>query len=68
MEMSSGRGHDAASRQAVRRIHSPSGTIVPLSSASGMKVAGEIRPWLGWCQRTSASKPVISPSMCACGW
>ena len=40
MAMRNGRGQDAASRQAVRNIHSPSCTMMPLSSASGMKVAG----------------------------
>ncbi len=40
MAMCSGRGQDAASRHAVRRIHSPSAMMMPLSSASGMKVDG----------------------------
>ena len=32
----------------------------PISSASGMKVAGSIMPFSAWCQRISASMPVIS--------
>jgi hypothetical protein len=32
----------------------------PISSASGMKAAGEISPLAGWFQRISASKPLIS--------
>jgi len=47
--------------QACRSTHSPSGTINPVSSATGMNCSGEIRPRTGWCQRTSASKPTISP-------
>ena len=35
-----------------RRIaHSPSGTMKPISSASGMKVPGETMPFSGWRQR-----------------
>ena len=34
--------------------------IRPASSASGMNMSGEIDPRVGWCQRTSASKPEIS--------
>ena len=33
----------------------------------GTKVAGGISPRLGCCQRTSASKPRISPLIWACG-
>ena len=53
-------GQLAASAQAAPSTHSPSATIAPVSSASGMKSAGEIRPRAGWCQRNSASKPLIS--------
>ena len=42
-----GFGQDAASRQASRSIHSPIEMMRPLSSASGMKAPGEIRPRLG---------------------
>ena len=59
----------AASRQACRSTHSPIGTISPVSSASGMKSAGGTIPRSGWCQRSSASKPPISPlSRSTIGW
>ena len=45
----------AAWAQAVRRIQSPSSTIRPLCSATGMKSAGLTSPRSGWCQRTSDS-------------
>ena len=41
--------------QASRITHSPIGTISPVSSATGMNSAGEIRPRVGWFQRSSAS-------------
>ena len=46
-------------RQAVSSTHRPSGTIRPVSSASGMNDSGGTRPRTGCCQRTSASKPTI---------
>jgi hypothetical protein len=50
-------------RQACRSTHSPKGTISPISSASGMKSAGETKPRSGWRQRSSASKPItMSPA------
>ena len=39
----------------------PSGRISPLSSATGMKVAGGTDPRTGCVQRSSASKPRIAP-------
>ena len=54
--------HSAAWRQAVLSTHSPIGTIRPLCSAIGMKVAGEIIPCTGCCQRSSASMPYSEPS------
>ena len=41
--------------QAVRSTQRPSSRIRPVSSASGMNSAGEIRPRSAWNQRTSAS-------------
>ena len=52
-------GQVAASAQAVVSTHSPSWLIRPVSSATGMNSAGEIMPRSGWCQRSSASQPVI---------
>ena len=43
------------------RTQRPIGSIRPLSSAIGMNSAGSSRPRSGWRQRTSASRPVISP-------
>jgi hypothetical protein len=53
-------GHWAAVVQASRITHSPIGTMKPISSASGMKEAGEIIPLVGWFQRIRASNPLIS--------
>ena len=47
-------------RKRVRSTQSPIRTIMPLSSASGMKSAGDIGPRVGWFQRNSASKETIS--------
>jgi hypothetical protein len=33
----------------------------PISSANGMNEIGCNRPWVGCCQRTSASKPTMAP-------
>ena len=58
-----------ASRQAWLSTHSPSGTISPISSASGMNSAGDTRPRSGWRQRSSASKPTMAwRSRSICGW
>ena len=37
----------------------PSGPISPERSASGMNEPGITRPWVGCCQRNSASMPVM---------
>jgi hypothetical protein len=59
----------AASLQASRSTQSPSLRMNPLSSASGMKVAGPIAPSRAWFQRSKASKPRIDPlSSSASGW
>ena len=47
---------------AVRRIHSPSSTIRPLRSATGMKSTGLTNPRTGCCQRTSDSTYRVRPS------
>ena len=46
-------------RQAFSSTISPIGTIRPLSSAKGMKSAGETLPRVGWFQRTSASTATV---------
>lgn len=46
---------------ALPMITSVSGSMSPLCSASGMKRAGEMRPYSGCCQRASASMPSHSP-------
>ena len=54
----------ASARQSSMRVlstHSPSAGISPAFSAMGMKSAGEIRHARGWCQRSNASTPTISP-------
>ncbi len=62
-------GQVIASRQAWRMTHSPIGTISPISSASGMKSAGETSPRSGCRQRIRASQPIsFSLSSCNCGW
>jgi len=58
----------AAVRHASVSAHSPSGTISPLSSASGMKRAGDISPKAGCRQRISASRPKMRPPALHCGW
>ena len=59
----------AAWRQAVSRTQRPSGTISPVSSASGMNAIGGTRPRVGCCQRTSASNPTTaSVSRSTIGW
>jgi hypothetical protein len=54
-------GQAAACMQASRSAHSPSGTMSPISSATGMNEAGGTIPRVGCGQRMSASKPVIAP-------
>ena len=49
-------GHCAASSQARLMTHSPSATISPISSATGMNSTGETMPRSGWCQRIRASQ------------
>ena len=46
-------------RQADVVTSRPSGTMSPVSSASGMNSIGGTSPRSGWRQRTSASKPTI---------
>ncbi len=54
-----------ASRSTQRSI----ATIIPDSSATGMKPAGGIVPRSGWFQRTSASQPTIrSLARSTSGW
>jgi len=65
-EMQSGRVrssdcHTASWAQAVRKTHSPSGMMWPVSSASGMNSAGETIPASSSGQRTSASAPTTRP-------
>ena len=53
-------GQAAASWQAVRSTHSPIRPSMPVSSAIGMNLVGGIWPSSGLCQRSSASKLLIS--------
>ena len=53
-------GQRAASAQAVRITHSPMRRIRLLSSAIGMKTAGDMGPCSGLTQRSSASKPTVT--------
>ena len=56
-------------RQASRNVRRPMGTIMPVSSATGMNSAGRINPLRGCSQRTSASNPTIRPlSRQTVGW
>ena len=56
-------------KQAWRITHSPIGRIRPVSSASGMKSAGETWPISSLRQRSSASMPTTRSSMREiCGW
>jgi hypothetical protein len=63
-------GQLAASRQASRSAHSPSGTMRRVSSATGMNSPGCTWPRCGWFQRKSASNPTTSFVPCAShiGW
>jgi hypothetical protein len=61
--------HRCICMQASRNTHSPSGTISPVSSATGMKSIGEMKPRSGCCHRTRASKPRrAKPSRPTMGW
>ena len=55
--------------QAARSTHSPSGTISPVSSATGMNSIGPTSPRSGCAHRSSTSAPVPRP-LCArtFGW
>ena len=70
----SGFGHDAASRQASRRIHSPISTIRPLSSASGMNSPGEheaahrMHPARQRLEADDLAARRRCGARCACGW
>ena len=56
-------------QNAVLRTQSPISSIIPVSSASGMNIAGPISPSSLSCQRINASKPRKSPVfMSNCGW
>ena len=58
-----------AATQAFLNAHSPSGTISPVSSATGIKLSGATVPRVGECQRIKASAPTIPPdSMFMMGW
>ena len=47
----------------------PISSMMPVSSAMPMKRAGGTMPSSGWCQRTSASTPVMqSVARCTRGW
>ena len=62
-------GHSAACRQAARSTYAPSGTMSPVSSASGMNSPGETTPRSGWRQRTSASKlRIVRLRASSSGW
>ena len=51
--------HARSWRHASSNTHWPIGTIKPVSSAMAINSFGTTRPRAGWCQRNSASKPVI---------
>jgi len=46
-------------RQAVSNTHKPISWIRPIFSATGINIAGEIKPSWGSCQRSSASNPTV---------
>src|SRR5690349_3205121 len=50
-------------RHASRSTQPPSGTMSPVSSASGMKSPGATMPRWGCCQRKSASAPQRAPQL-----
>src|SRR5229473_5390007 len=47
--------------QAARSTHRSKRRTRPRSSARGMNWTGPSRPWVGCCQRTSASAPTTAP-------
>src|SRR5450759_587318 len=53
--------HRVTSVHAVRSTQVPISSISPVSSATGMKTLGAIRPWVGWSHRIRASAPTSSP-------
>ena len=58
-----------ACQQASSISQLPIAPIRPKRSAIGMNTDGPTRPRCGWCQRISASAPVISPlGACTFGW
>ena len=62
-------GQRAHSRQAVSSMKALISEMMPISSASGMKTAGEIGPRSGWSQRQSASQLAIRiVSIATIGW
>ncbi|MNL32977.1 hypothetical protein D3C87_1548630 [compost metagenome] len=62
-------GQAAAAMQAALMVQSPISTIRSDCSAMAMNSAGGTSPRVGWFQRTSASKPVGSPSVALTrGW
>ena len=52
----------AASAQAVSSTQASIAGIRPISSATGMKSAGDSRPRAGWFQRSKASTLTIAPA------
>ena len=61
--------HAAPWATASRSTQRPMSVMTPDSSASGMNSTGGTRPRSGWFQRTSASKPVVRPSVTrTVGW
>jgi hypothetical protein len=54
-------GQWRASRQAWAITQSPSASISPISSATGMNTDGGTLPISGCCQRISASTPTTAP-------
>jgi len=53
------RAHSARSWMARRSTQAPTSTMMPFSSMSGMKRSGGRNPSSGFCQRSSASSPMI---------
>ena len=61
--------HSAPWRSASPSTQRPMPVIAPVSSASGMNSTGGTSPRSGWFHRTSASKPVVRPSVSrTVGW
>ena len=51
-----------SSASACSNAHVPMATIIPVSSATGMKSPGSTIPWSSRCHRRSASAPTTRPS------